>query len=214
MTPYETEQLVTIAEDEHASQSLGISEDMVALDFPGRCVIDRVAVVRIGGGAIAVDFFNRNFTSKVSPIKLITNDGNGFCQLRLFVPIAFRVGDRVMVHDTSVSAYNTSHRITARIDDQTYVTNRSFSTEAVGGNDPYDGVFLDIPAAEQPLYKVMDTLSGTNNAEAVDLAKAYICMDPLPNLNTGINRKLYLRFGAAGTYKVAIRAHASIGVSG
>jgi hypothetical protein len=199
MTPYEREFRVTATENE-----------IVALDYPGRCRLTRVAVVREGGGTFTIDLYNRAFTDDAVTITRIIDDGQTKC--RLIAPgLAVRIGDVITVAGASVGGYNTSHRVTAvepiwddgtklmtRVD--TVVTDQAFSAQATGGT-----ATLAIPAAEQPLYHVCDHITGTDD-EDVALDVAYMNRDPLLNRNIGVNRKIYVKFADAATYRVAIRS--------
>ena len=83
MVPYEIEQFITVP----------VANTIVPLPFPGRCTIDRIAVVRLDSTAITVSIYNRAFTGPLTPNKTIENDGHGKTLLRLGARMAIKAGD-------------------------------------------------------------------------------------------------------------------------
>ena len=112
-TPYEQDfRVVTTGVDE-----------IVELDFPGRCEITKINAVRDGGGAIALDFFSRSFTSLPQKIehvsKVIGGDFDGKARLHFFAEFGVaRPGDTIAVAGNSEGAYNTDHIVEALSDDK------------------------------------------------------------------------------------------------
>jgi hypothetical protein len=201
MIPYTKNYTLVVAQD----------GDIKTLDFFSRGIISRIAVVRLGTGAVAVDIYNRAFTSAAANIKEIVNDGNNFTKLLLWDSMLVRVGDVITVASTAVGGYNSNpptvvHRVTAILPDQalqpdgvrTIVTSVAYSADSAGGT-----ATLAIPAAEQTLSHVTDQLTGTTTVEK-DLDVSWMNNDPLPNANTGIARKIYLKFASADTYRVSL----------
>jgi hypothetical protein len=199
VTPYEREFTFTTTG----------SNQIVALDYPGRCTLDFITIILIGGDGqpITADLFSRNFTGPVIPVFLITT-ANGNCMLQTNQPLAVKVGDAVVVTNSPTAGYNTTHRIVERIDDFNFVTDHTYTADAVGGS-----VQLQIPAQEQELYRVTTTMSD-NSPLQEDIGEVFKNQDATPNRNIGVVRKIYVRLATAGTYRIALRSHESIGVGG
>ena len=199
MTPYEKEFSVT---------TVG-SNQIVALSYPGRCTLDYITIILIGGGTVTADLFSRAFASPLVavPVYLITNDGNGYCYVEMNPnsALACKVGDVVVVASSPTSGYNTSHRVLEVVDDFNIVTDQSWTADAVGGTAQ-----VQIPSAEQELYRVFATITGASPLHA-NLDITFKNQDALPNRNIGVNRKLYVKLAATGTYCIAVRSHESIG---
>ena len=204
MVPYEKELICTAT----------LPRQTIAVPFPGRCILDRFAVVRLGGGNINATLYNRAFVGPEANIKQTSNDGNGKLQIALWTRFACRVGDLLDVDYTSDTDAATSEslehaqdvgaqRVTKIIDEYTVVTDAAFTTARTTGT-----VQIAIPESEQLLYQVYQLL-GTN-AEADDLENVYVNLDPVLNLNIGVNRMIYIQFADAGSYKVALRAREGV----
>ena len=197
MTPYESITNVTTT----------ANNKIVAIPFPGRCSLSRIAVVRVGTGSIAVDLYNRAFTSAAINIRNITQSLGNFCLVTLYTPLALGINDAVTIGSNGVSGYNTTHHITSKIDDTHYITDVAYTTDGVGGT-----LTLAIPSAERILYHVMPQLTGTDALENMpNPGIVYFNQDPLPNLNIGVNRVIYAAIATAGTYRIAIRAYENVG---
>lgn len=207
MTPYEKTTDVTVE----------TNDDIVPIPLPGRCVISRVAIVRTGeGGDITADFYNRAFTSDAVKIETVTNSG-GKTRVQFAKPFPLRVGDRFLTSGilkdsdgSSYTEYNGAMRVTAIVRepgllDRVYVTDCDY---AANGHDGTGA--LEIPTDEQPLYKALDQLTGTDNAEAKPEA-VYHNQDPLGNLNIGVKRFIYVKFADAGDYRVSFRTYENVG---
>lgn len=211
-TPYEKEFVVT-TED---------ADQIVPLAFPGRCILDRIAVVRLGGGAVDLAVYNRSFTGPVAIIDAIESDESGSpkTKLVLYSPMAVKVGDVLAVAGTDAAGYNTDHRVVAivmeqrsgdnrphapYVDAMCLITDQAYVADAKGGT-----ARIAIPAAEQPLYLVTD-LSDTDSAEDYPYM-TYVNLDPLLNVNIGVNRKIYVKFAEAATYKLVLRAREGVAV--
>jgi hypothetical protein len=193
------------------------ANEIKAIDYPGRCSLTKVSIVAIGTGAIAADIYNRLFTGLEHDIDVITDEG-GFVKITLTAEAKdlddVIVGDMLEVTNSATGAYNVAtHRITSIADDlRSCVTSESFSADALGGE-----VKLQIPAAEQPAYQVLPQITGTDDVlelpGTVDLIR-YVNKDPLGNRNIGVNRKLYLKFADASTYRVLLGSTLSVAGEG
>jgi len=193
--------------------------EVKALDFPGRCEITKIAIVRIGTGAIAADIYNRLFEGPTHDVFEIVDDGSGNVQINLAAGAAdlddVKVGDVLEVAGSSVGGYNVAtHRITSIAEDlRSVVTSESFTSVGTGGT-----VKLNIPTAEQPAYQVMPQITGTDSVLTIPPGTGdrviYVNQDPLPNVNIGVNRKLYLKMADAGTYRVLVSAGLSVAGEG
>ena len=202
-TPYETEQTITTTG----------SNQIVAIPFPGRIFLDRVAVVKLGGGTVTITAFNRAFTGPATNIKQIIADSTGdFCNLQFKLPFAVKIGDVITVTNSGISGYNTTHRVTGLPDggnNLNIVTDQAYVGYDTGNTITGQ---LTIPSGEQSMYTVL-TATGTGNA-VVTPEMPYVNLDPLLNVNRGINRFIYINFATADTYKLAIRGRDSIGLAG
>lgn len=201
MTPYANETLVT---------TTGANQ-VVAVPCPSRCTIDRIAVVRVGTGAIAADFYNRAFAGTARGLASITDDGHGKCLLTFASAFPGRVGDSVTVAGCATSGYNVSHRITAVVDPVTVVTDQSFTVRGVPAANALTGT-PTVPTEEQILYKVTAQLSGNDGVETTP-AVVYVNRDP-PDGTGRPARLLYVKLATAATYRIALRSHESIGEGG
>lgn len=212
MTPYDKEYTVTTS---------GTNE-VVALNFPGRAEITRIGVVLLGGAAFTADFFNRNFTGSPSGVVRAANNGSGKVRYTLDAYLPVKVGDVVAVAGTSVGGYNVATQRVAAVsrlvyDDGNYRDsvlreNRVIDTDAAYTADATGGTMtLGVPSAEQPLYKAYTQVAGTGSGEQV-VSQQFVNQDPAPAVNTGVVRKLYVKLSATGTYKIAVRSRLGVGV--
>ena len=184
--------------------------EIAAIDFPGRTALTRLAVTRIGTGAITATLYSRAFTSAAAKINSIVAGAGGKTLLKMTDPMSVKVGDVIAVASSSVGGYNTAHRVTAlpRADapsnygETLILTNQTYTAIGAGGT-----AALAIPAAEQSLYAVTAALTGSD-AVASNFAPPvpFVNLDPVPNANIGVNRKIYLKLADTGTYRVNIAA--------
>jgi len=208
-TPYERDFRVT---------TVG-TDEIVELDFPGRCELTRINILREGGGAIDADFFNRKFTSAAKPIINIVEQIGGALDGKTLLRFAAefgvaRPGDQIAVAASSVAGYNVTHRVEKVSDDKKeVVTDQSFTAEGMGGT-----ATLAVAAADQELYRVLPNIAGASPQSIIPPATGdsifYVNRDPLANSNIGIKRKVYLMLNAAATYRVNLTAQLSVAGEG
>ena len=206
-TPYERDFRVT---------TVG-ADEIVELDFPGRCEITKINTVREGGGTVTLDFFNRGFTSPLQNIEhvsaVVGGDFDGKTRLHFFAEFGVaRPGDIIAVAGNSEGAYNTDHIVEVVSDDKLEViTNVTFTVEGFGGT-----ATLAIPSAEEELYRVLPQQTGASPLSVIPSSTGdivlYVNRDPLGNRNIGIKRKIYVKIAAADTYRIAITS--LLGVAG
>ena len=125
-----------------------------------------------------------------------------------------KVGDQLDVSGNGEAGYNVKHRVLAidpSVNPRWVETDQTFSDVGVGGE-----VKLDIPTAEHPAYQVIENITDTDDVFVTPAASGatavFVNLDPLPNANIGVRRKLYVRVADAATYKMTIAA--SLDVSG
>ena len=204
MTPYEREFIVTV--DDETVQ--------YPLNFPGRCLLERLAIAKVdAAGSTDVVVHNRSLLGTAIDIVRITESSDGTTEFLLDGQLLVKPGDTLSVADSSVVGYNgtRNHRVVAVLDDmRRIITDVSHSADA----GAVGTVSLDIdPTTEGQLYKVTEITDSTNFTE-VALNVSYVNLDPLPNLNIGVKRRIYLTFEAQGVFKVIIRGRESIGMGG
>lgn len=176
---------------------------IVAIDYPDRVLLTKIVIT--GPAAFNLNVYNRLFVSDTEDILTILDDGNTKCEIRFVADIRglFKVDDEITVAGSSVGGYNTQHIVTSISGDgKTVVTDQAYSADGTGGTGK-----LDIQAAEQPLYKVIDQVAAASNlASWLDTAGApFVNLDPEPTLRQGMHRrKLYLGLSAAGTYRAVV----------
>ena len=206
-TPYEQDFRVTTTGD----------DEIVALDFPGRCEITKITATREGGGDVTLNFFNRSFGSPPQNIERITQviggDFDGNVRLHFFAEFGVaRPGDRIDVAGSSEAVYDEDHTVEAVSDDKLEViTDFTFTVESFGGT-----ATLAIPSADGELYRVLPTQSGASPLIVIPTATGdrvlYVNRDPLGNRNIGVKRKVYVRIGSEDTYRIGLAA--ILGVAG
>jgi hypothetical protein len=197
-------------------------DEVVELDFPGRCELNRISILRVSGGDIDAGIFNRKFVGATHAVALIEPTGNG-TELRIALaqdaaPLNdVKVGDLVTVAGNSNGAYNVAtHRIVA-IDDADINDPRWIDTDNGGVSSPGTGgtVQLDI-TTEQELQRVLPDITGSGSVLEIPPGTGDIAVfrnqDPVGNVNIGVKRKLYMKFADAGTYKIGLSA--ILGVAG
>lgn len=208
-TPYDREFVKT---------TTGVNE-IVELDFPGRCDLTRVSIVKLGGGAITANIFNRKFDGTPHAVKSIVEvPGVG---VRINLPKSakdfddVKVGDLLTVAGNSEAAYNAAdHRIVSidpSVEPRFVETDKAFVTVGTGGT-----VVLAIPAAEQEVNRVIPEISGASPQFIIPTGSGdtatFVNQDPLGNVNIGVKRKLYMKLNLVDTYKIALSA--VLGVAG
>lgn len=200
MTPWESTFLCTTTAD----------NQIVVVPCPGRCIIDRIGIVMIGGGSVAANFYNRAFLSPASPtpVKSILNayGNSGVCEFTMPLVFAVKVGDVVTVSDANQTDYNVSSRVTNVLDDKHFITDMEYVSDEYAASTQ-----IDIPSAEQNLYIAFPPLTGTNYAEAKPSPGTYVNQDPQTNqTNRGYPMKLYVSLGSPATYRISIRARQGV----
>ncbi len=211
-TPYDREFIKTTTQ----------SDEVVELDFPGRCDLTRISLVRVGAGNVKANIYNRKFvgaTHAVIRIEAVDVAAPADGVRIVLLPGAadfndVKVGDLVTVAGNSVGGYNVAQRVLL-IDPSTeprfIETDQLFTADGAGGTAK-----LDIPALEQELQRVIAEIDGASPRLVIPTGTGdtatYVNQDPLPNVNIGIKRKLYMKFEDAATYKIAISA--VLGVAG
>jgi len=193
------------------------ANELVAIPFPSRCEIQRMVILKVGGGAVDVDLFSRNLVSDDIDIERIEDDGSGNTRIYL-VPgaeLPSYLNDSLTVAAASVGGYNTTHKVAGfgteyrtpqptgdLRDQQNYIdTDQAYSADATGGT-----ATRAIPSGNEPLWLVVAPLSGTDSADILTNADAdvieFVNRDPIGSRNIGVNRKLYVRPAAADTYVI------------
>lgn len=191
--PFEISNLAVVTEAD---------DEIVALDVPGRMIIDRLIVIT-PEAASTVDVFSRAFTSAQVNLHNITSDAAGKAQLNLAAPLLVNVGDLLTVADNAETDYNVAtHRVlSVSADDKTIVTSEGYVDDGDGGT-----VELAIPAAEQELYRVLATQTASSNLISLISAAGFTFhnQDPRTKHRGQIGRKIYLKLGDDGAYRITI----------
>lgn len=204
-TPYQTDERITTT----------ATNEVVAIPFPSRCEITKIAISS-DQAAPTVNFYNRAFTMDPVDIKRMYQNDDGDLQIEFdesngdrFEQV--RVGDQVFVDGTSVGGYNsTQHVVTEVIDAFNIVVATAYSADATGGTCE-----LTIVSGEQNLYRVVPPLTLSSNIieyypDSNGEDGLFINRDVVGNSNTGLNRFIYARFSAIGTYRVVITSNLSV----
>ena len=186
--------------------------DIHAFDVPNRVELEKLIVV--GSGAFNIDVWNRAFATTAINIVAIEDDGNGFCRITLEGKLEVKEGDPVLVAGTDVAGYNTTHRVTSiakhvrTADDNlgvpgTYriVTDQSYTNNSFNGT-----AALNIVGSEQELYRVVATTAASSGAVSILDTDGihYECQDPKKHDGSTSQRKFYIQFSAAGSYRVTL----------
>lgn len=191
--------------------------ERVDMDFPGRCELTRIAIVEEGGGAIDVDIFNRKIVGTSLGIATITDDGSSQVLITLAAGQVFpedevAVGDLLTVAGSSVGGYNVAtHRVLSISEDRRQAaTSEAYTADGAGGTAQ-----LDLSAIEE-VFRVIPNIAGASPQLIIPAGTGdkvlHVNRDPQPNLNIGVNRKVYFRITGNGSYRIALDA--SLGVAG
>jgi len=207
MTPYSKEFTIT---------TTGANE-VVALDFPGRCRIRSIQALNLGGGSHTIDFYSRAFAGPVIAIGKVRSGSGGKAEVVLedFLPV--RPSDAVTIAGSHAD-YNGTRRVTKVVQSPTagvyaqvpalvLTLDVAYSVDAEGGTAQ-----TVVPAAEEPLFKVAGLTGAGIQTTAAEFE--YKNQDPEPKRNIGTPRKIYARVLAAGTYRIVIRSAEGIGMGG
>lgn len=154
--------------------------------------------------AFTVEVFNRAFLGPAVIVIAVENDGNDKCRVFLEGNPQLKVNDPLVVEGCDVAAYNTTHRVRSIekvAGGYRLTTNRDFTSRGTGGVAQ-----LSIVNEEQELYRVMATISSANNFAAYNSGDGVLFENQDPRRHDGSSheRKIYLRFSAAGTYLVTL----------
>ena len=180
------------------------------ISVPNRAILTKATVVNIAGsGTATFTLYNRAFTSDAYNLAGQLNDGNGKVVLKAAqpssqgsfpVPLPFAVGDTLTVAGSSVGGYNTTHRVTARIDSFNLVTDVSYTSLGNGGT-----ATLAIPTVEKNLYKIASAVA--SGGVATWEASSWVVLHNADALAKGQSVKTnlaYLDAGAAGSYRASL----------
>ena len=198
--------------------------EVVGLDHPGRVNLKKLNVVRIGGGPITVDMFNREFTGEPveGTFRLLNpeevqryvnvNRTSGLVVFEADSPVLARIAD-VLVTTAPGTPYDGQNTRIRFVGDFKSVILLDLPEAAI---PPARGtVQLNIPAEEQSLSQVMPQQTGTNDLiyfpEFDGGTLSYHNRDVInPRYDIGTIRKVYLRLANPGEYKVSIGAQETI----
>lgn len=173
------------------------------ISCPNRAILTKVVVLNTAGsGSATFILYNRAFTSSAIDLLAQKDDGNGKVLLVSSYPDAlpFGVGDSVTVASSSVTGYNTTHRITARNNQYEVVTDQNYSALGSGGT-----ATLAIPNAEKPLYKIATATASSGVAVyEASVWNAVASADPQALGQSVKTNKLYLDAGASGSYRASL----------
>ena len=214
-----TERVVTTGPDE-----------IVEIPFPSRCKIHRFNVYRPDGGAVDAELFSRALLSDDINVEKIVQTPDALTTRIILAKgseLPTHEGDPVVVDANAEGGYNTTHRVigsgtlqessnhhmqTSNLAfQQHYIdTDQTYSADGAGGT-----ATITIPAAEEELYLVVGTLTGTPGIEVLTNVDAdeieYVNRDPIGNRNIGINRAMYIRLLAAATYLIQYQTEDIVG---
>lgn len=209
MTPYSKEFTITTTD----------ANEVVALDYPGRCTIKEIAVMDLSGGSADAKFYSRAFSRGPIEIDTVTSEDDQLTVvLKDFLPV--RVGDAVLLSNTD---YDGEHRVVEVVDSpsispyaltpaRVLVLDPKYAESSISLGDGKPTVTTIVPAAEEPLYCVA-SLTGTG-VQKTAAAFEYINQDPPLKRNIGTNRRIYVRFTTGSTYRIIIRSAEGIGMGG
>jgi len=210
--------------------------DVVQVEFPGRAMLERLTCVRVGGGSIAMDMYNRAFTTPEQQINVravtareaafhtahstykIT--GSDYADLVVIealspvgavlkTPLLFRAGDDITI--SSSTNYNGTFLVAWVSDDlQQALVELDWDT----ADESDVTVALNISATNQELWRVSPQRTGTNSfsyyfPDGETVFHNRDVVDPLQNY--GVPRKMYLKFATAANYRVTIAGQEDIG---
>lgn len=195
-TPYEQNFVVT-----------STSNDQVfGLPYPGRCFIDRIAVVATV--TAAVKFFNRAFVSPAVRLKKV--NGNAITVVGFH---GARVGDSLsrgtFDADGTYAAAVTNLVVTQVLNEHELVLNTTVGVDPDDGNSY--GVQAFVPTAIEGLYAVgpASTALTANTLAELAAVGSFINMDPTSNYSAMSNRMLYVRTSLPGTYRINVRSRST-----
>jgi len=179
--------------------------------FP-RGSINKINVVKVGGGSFTVDVYNRAFAQAAINIVNITNDGNNKAKIELASEHLAKVGDTLTVASSGVGGYNTAHTVESIVNEFTVVTDQNFVSNVRAAGT----ATRTVPSASFPIYEVVPQLSGTATIRwptaAVPTDVRYFeNQDVLTKVSCRRNTYLYLKFSATGTYYLSIAGESDVG---
>lgn len=211
---------------EQAYDFYATANTVLSIDFPSQTLLKKIALVRVGTGAITLDLYSRAFATTAQAVliraltaveatelasvykiigtdieDLVIADTQQVATNPWATPLLARVGDEVTVAGTS--NYNATSRVAWHNKELT----KFLLEDAYVTNDETGTIKLDIQAANQPLWQVIPQQTGTDKllyfVEAASGSVPYHNMDVRnPRMDTGALRKLYLKLGATAHYKM------------
>ena len=104
----------------------------VGVDCPTKVHISRIRIQGAKRGAFNVTVFDRSFKPVPVPVVSITDDGDGKCLVQFAANPDLEAGDSFIVSGNTVSAYNTTHAVTAWVSPTQVVTDQSFTAVGYG----------------------------------------------------------------------------------
>lgn len=193
------------------------ANEIVELPFPGRCELTKISIVRLSGNGITVDLFSRAFASdpvqilnirqtpEDTTIRVTLQKSSQYQQPQL----ALKVGDPVTL---TGGTYAGDRRVLAIVDEFTFDLSGTYTVD----EGTVATIELNIQTVEQPLYRVLPQQTDAGASLLVIPPSTgnvvnYVNQDPQKNTNTGFNRKIYLRFAAAASYRVVLGGDVSVG---
>jgi hypothetical protein len=190
------------------------AEALVAVPAPSRTYLRKLVAIHdesdgsvseAGDDAFTLDVFNRLLKSDPVDVVAVEQAPNGRCSIVLETPLKVKVGDPVSLDSNAEASYNVVHRVTQIVSaagGQRLITNKDFTVFGAGGT-----ARLDIEGTEQELYRVFSgQLEATGGLvkQILDDGLLFENQDPRRHDGSSHERKIYLRFGAAGAYRVTL----------
>lgn len=193
-------------------------DQIVAIGFPGRAALQKLAIVRVGGGMIEVNLYNRDFGSP-DYAGLLREPENHDLTGRTHIPpdgskTAFESTTPVLVREGDVMQLRAPGTEYDNLSAEVLSVSANFNTvlldtPLVAGPRQRATANLAIPLTDHPLYQVLPGQTGSDSLvyfpEAEGGRIVFHNRDvQSPTYSLGVIRRIYVQFAEAGTYKVAI----------
>ncbi len=170
------------------------------------CFLSSLAIARTdGAGGFTVDVYSRLLTSGTVNIGRLEQSAEGKCLVTVDGWIPVRKYDPVTIAGAAIGGYNATHRVLRVVSDQQFVLNTDFS----GALSASGTAKLDIPANEQPAWKLLPQLSYTTADQKSLLNTPFECQDGARNGK--VTGRLYLKFDDTGEYVINLRGYHWLG---
>lgn len=183
------------------------ADEVFATPFCGKALLYEVKILNEDGDQFTMELFRRALSAGPVDLLSVRADpaGGTGCVLKFAEALEVKPGDRLVVADSGVVAYDGNHVVVESLSGTTCLVDTIYA----GDTSNAGSVAFETPADQEFLHRVGEEIE-SDGAGVVELVSGvnmglllFVNRDPVPR-GKGGGHNLYLRSTVSGTYRVSL----------